>query len=100
LIISIVIWRNLLSGLTKVVHWLSKLKAYFCRVVLGSFLAFTLFCCASSGFYLINDIADVESDRQHPVKCKRPIAAGLVNIRVASAIALVLLGGALIWSLD
>jgi 4-hydroxybenzoate polyprenyltransferase len=64
--------------------------------LLGSFLAFTLFCCASSGFYLINDIADVESDRQHPVKCKRPIAAGLVNIRVASAIALVLLGGALI----
>ncbi|MEH2292606.1 decaprenyl-phosphate phosphoribosyltransferase [Nostoc sp.] len=66
--------------------------------LLGSLLAFILFCCASSGFYLINDIADVESDRQHPVKCKRPIAAGLVSIRVASGMALVLLGGALIFA--
>ncbi|WP_088242469.1 decaprenyl-phosphate phosphoribosyltransferase [Calothrix rhizosoleniae] len=63
---------------------------------LGSLLAFILFCGASSSFYLINDIADVESDRQHPVKRKRPIAAGLVNIPVAMAMAAVLLGGALI----
>ncbi|MDZ8183964.1 MAG: decaprenyl-phosphate phosphoribosyltransferase [Nostoc sp. ChiSLP02] len=62
--------------------------------LLGSVLAFILFCCASSGFYLINDIADVESDRQHPVKCKRPIAAGLVSIPVALTMALILLGGA------
>jgi 4-hydroxybenzoate polyprenyltransferase len=54
-----------------------------------------LFCSASSSFYLINDIADVESDRQHPVKCKRPIAAGLVSIPIAIAMALALLGSAL-----
>ncbi|WP_230968008.1 UbiA family prenyltransferase [Nostoc sp. WHI] len=65
--------------------------------LLGSLLAFVLFCCASSGFYLINDIVDVESDRQHPVKCKRPIAARLVSIRVATGMALVLLGSALIF---
>lgn len=64
--------------------------------LLGSLLAFALFCCASSGFYLLNDIADVESDRQHPVKCKRPIAAGLVSIPVAIGMALILLSGALI----
>ncbi len=63
--------------------------------LLGSLLALILFCCASSSFYLINDIADVESDRQHPVKCKRPIAAGLVSIPIASGMALVLLGSAL-----
>jgi decaprenyl-phosphate phosphoribosyltransferase len=62
----------------------------------GSLLSFVLFCCVSSGFYLVNDIADVESDRQHPVKCKRPIAAGLVSLQVASLMALVLLSGALI----
>jgi decaprenyl-phosphate phosphoribosyltransferase len=62
---------------------------------LGSLLAFLLFCCASSGFYLINDIADVEADRQHPVKCKRPIAAGLVKVSVAVGMAVILLGGAL-----
>jgi 4-hydroxybenzoate polyprenyltransferase len=63
---------------------------------LGSTLAFVLFCCASSSFYLLNDIVDVESDRRHPVKCKRPIAAGLVSIPVAIGMAVVLLGSALI----
>lgn len=63
--------------------------------LLGSLLAFTLFCCVSSSFYLFNDIADVESDRQHPVKCKRPLAAGLVSIPVALEMALILLSSAL-----
>jgi 4-hydroxybenzoate polyprenyltransferase len=64
--------------------------------LLGTLLSFILFCCASSSFYLLNDIADVESDRKHPVKCKRPIAAGLVSIPVAFGMALILLIGALI----
>lgn len=63
---------------------------------LGAALAFVLFCCASSSFYLINDIADVESDRKHPVKCKRPIAAGLISIPVATGMAVVLLSSALL----
>ncbi|MBD2608726.1 decaprenyl-phosphate phosphoribosyltransferase [Scytonema hofmannii FACHB-248] len=63
--------------------------------LLGSLLAFIMFCCASSSFYLINDIADVESDRQHPVKCNRPIASGLVKIKVALGMAVILLGSAL-----
>ena len=64
--------------------------------LLNSLLAFFLFCCISSSFYLINDIVDVESDRRHPVKRKRPIAAGLVSIQIAIAMAIVLLGGSLI----
>lgn len=64
--------------------------------LLGSLLALALFCSASSSFYLLNDIADVEADRRHPVKCHRPIAAGLVKIPVAIAMAVILLGGALI----
>ncbi len=66
--------------------------------LLGSLLAFVLFCCTSSSFYLINDIVDVESDRQHPVKCQRPIASGLVSIHLALGMAVVLLAGALIIS--
>lgn len=66
------------------------------QTLLGGLLAFVLFCSASSSFYLINDIADVESDRQHPVKCKRPIAAGLVSIPMAVAMAIALLGGSLL----
>jgi decaprenyl-phosphate phosphoribosyltransferase len=34
------------------------------------------FGCASAAVYLVNDVADVERDRRHPVKCHRPIAAG------------------------
>ncbi len=64
--------------------------------LLGSLLALVLFCSASSSFYLFNDIADVESDRRHPVKCKRPIAAGLVRVPVAIGMAVILLLGALI----
>jgi 4-hydroxybenzoate polyprenyltransferase len=60
-----------------------------------AFLAFVLFCSASSSFYLINDIADIEADRQHPVKSKRPIAAGLVSIPVAILMAFSLLSIAL-----
>lgn len=68
--------------------------------LLGSLLAFILFCFTSSSFYLINDILDVESDRRHPVKCNRPIASGLVSIPVAIVMAILLLSGALIigWS--
>lgn len=61
------------------------------RSLSGSLLAFALFCAASSSFYLLNDIADVKSDRQHPIKCQRPIASGQVNILVALLMALVLL---------
>jgi len=70
--------------------------------LLGSLFAFGLFCCTSSSFYLINDLADVESDRQHPVKCKRPIASGLVSVPLAVLLAAVLLGGSLLlaWLFD
>jgi 4-hydroxybenzoate polyprenyltransferase len=54
----------------------------------ASFLAFILFCLASSSFYLFNDIADREADRLHPVKCKRPIAAGLVDVNTAMIMAI------------
>ena len=34
---------------------------------------------AASGIYIFNDIYDVESDKLHPQKCKRPIASGAVS---------------------
>ena len=64
---------------------------------LSCLLAFILFCSTSSSFYLLNDILDVEADRRHPLKCKRPIAAGLVSIPVAFAMAVALLVSALIF---
>ncbi len=56
----------------------------------SSFLAFVLFCSISSSFYLLNDVADYKSDRNHPVKCKRPIASGLVPIPHAVFMAAIL----------
>jgi 4-hydroxybenzoate polyprenyltransferase len=55
-----------------------------------STLAFALFCMVSSADYLVNDVVDRESDRQHPTKRNRPIAAGLVSPREAITYAIVL----------
>jgi decaprenyl-phosphate phosphoribosyltransferase len=53
-------------------------------------LAFVAFCLAASAVYLINDTVDVAEDRAHPVKCKRPIAAGRVPIGLAIGASVVL----------
>lgn len=49
---------------------------------------FALFCLVSSVVYLINDIADLEADRKHPEKKKRPLPSGKLPVRVAWAAAI------------
>ena len=44
--------------------------------LIGGFAAFA-FC--SSAIYIINDLCDIEKDRLHPVKCKRPLASGAIS---------------------
>lgn len=46
----------------------------------SSLIAFFAFCFAASGIYCFNDIYDIEADRQHPKKCKRPIASGAISV--------------------
>ncbi len=53
--------------------------------------AFGCFCAAASATYLLNDAMDIESDRLHPVKKNRPMAAGLVPVGLAYVLAVVLL---------
>jgi decaprenyl-phosphate phosphoribosyltransferase len=68
-------------------------------VVLETALAFTAFCLASSAVYLFNDVSDVEADRNHPIKRQRPIASGVLPVRLAIAAAAVLAATALIVAL-
>lgn len=42
-------------------------------------IAFVSFSLTASSIYLLNDIVDVEADRRHPTKCKRPLAAGEIS---------------------
>jgi decaprenyl-phosphate phosphoribosyltransferase len=53
-------------------------------------VAFAVFCLAASSVYLVNDVRDVEADRQHPTKRFRPIAAGVVPEWLAYTLAAVL----------
>ncbi len=48
-----------------------------------AFVVFVAFCAISSSIYCLNDIFDVESDRNHAVKCNRPIASGKVSKQTA-----------------
>ncbi|HWE67952.1 MAG TPA: decaprenyl-phosphate phosphoribosyltransferase [Acidimicrobiales bacterium] len=55
-------------------HWRVIVQAAMC------FLALSLVAGAT---YLVNDIRDVEADRVHPKKCRRPLAAGEISVRSA-----------------
>lgn len=53
-------------------------------------LGFLSFSILSSIVYIVNDIQDVEKDRAHPTKCKRPIASGAVSVKEAYILAVVI----------
>ena len=59
--------------------------------------AFCAFCLLSSAVYVFNDVMDREADRQHPKKCRRPLASGALSLSAACALlCLCLVGGLLL----
>ena len=79
-------------------QWVKNFALFAPLLLSGSFLnpdaqlkslsAFLLFCGFSSATYLLNDVFDIERDRMHPFKQKRPIASGLISPNIAISIAL------------
>jgi len=61
--------------------------------------AFIIYCFASGAIYIINDIKDMESDRHHPEKKHRPLAAKQITPDLAMIGALVLVLTSLSWSM-
>lgn len=58
--------------------------------IASALLTFVAFSLAASSVYCINDIIDVDDDRRHPVKCRRPIASGKVSKAEAWVLTIVL----------
>jgi 4-hydroxybenzoate polyprenyltransferase len=51
--------------------------------LLRTLAGFLLFCLVASGVYILNDLADLQGDRQHPLKRQRPLASGVLPARIA-----------------
>jgi 4-hydroxybenzoate polyprenyltransferase len=91
-------------------QWSKNLLVFAAFIFTGSFrnpeavrhvfIAFAAICLASSFVYVLNDILDVNRDRQHPKKRLRPIASGAIPIPVAATIGgLCLIGSGVLASL-
>jgi 4-hydroxybenzoate polyprenyltransferase len=66
-------------------------KRLFDAAALGEAVsAFAVFCILSGVVYLVNDLADRDTDRQHPLKANRPIASGALAVGTATIAAIVL----------
>jgi 4-hydroxybenzoate polyprenyltransferase len=77
-------------------------EALMVSSVVSALLAFLAFCALSGAVYAANDVLDVEEDRKHPVKRRRPVASGAVSARsaVVFAAVLVICGLALGFAVD
>lgn len=63
---------------------------FHAEVLLRALAAFVVFSFLAGAIYTLNDVVDVEADRNHPTKCKRPIAAGVVSERQATGFGVLL----------
>lgn len=87
--------------LIRINHWLKNilvfLPLFFSGNILDrysllhSIIAFFIFSMDASSVYIINDIFDIEYDKKHPIKKKRPLASGEITIKKAIYVIILLL---------
>ena len=86
--------------LIRVKHWIKNFliflpmvcsKTISLQTILVTFVGYLSFSFACSFIYVINDIKDIEKDKLHPRKKNRPLPSGLVSIKSAYVIAIVML---------
>ncbi len=83
-------------------HWVKNLfvfiPAFFAArlsdpwLLLRAGICFMAFSMTASAVYILNDLADAEQDKNHPDKCKRPIASGAVSKTSAIILLAIMLG--------
>jgi 4-hydroxybenzoate polyprenyltransferase len=93
-------WINALRGH----HWAKNLLLFLplalshnlaVEPILRTLAGFALYGCCASGLYILNDLLDLHSDREHPWKKERPFAAGDISIPEGLLASLILLSTAL-----
>ena len=82
-------------------HWVKNILVFVAPIAAhqwsapgawqATVLTFAAFCCVCSGVYVFNDLFDLASDRAHPSKRLRPLAAGELPLALALCVAIVLL---------
>jgi 4-hydroxybenzoate polyprenyltransferase len=65
-------------------------KLFKSEPLIRTAIGFILLCLITGTVYLINDLVDIEKDRQHPIKCKRPLPSGQLPKSVALATAILI----------
>ncbi len=59
--------------------------------LINTILGFISFSLIASSIYIINDICDIEKDKLHPTKCKRPLASGAIKKESATIVSIILI---------
>ena len=92
--------------LLRVRHWIKNVLVFVAPVAAHAWtnvagwqavvLTFLAFCAVCSGVYVLNDLFDLASDRTHPSKRKRPLAAGDLPLATALVVALALVSSGVV----
>jgi decaprenyl-phosphate phosphoribosyltransferase len=82
--------KNILVAAAPLAAWGADAHYNYRDVFIQIAVAFVVFSLGASSIYLVNDVRDVEADRQHPTKRFRPIAAGIVPEWLAYSMSAVL----------